>query len=150
MLDPDDEQIIREAKEGGAVMVTWDRVVREAAGGLTPYEAMDMALVEGKGTPEAKAGLSQLRSLSPQELTSMADAGNKTFQLFQRTIIVDSLAAKKIRNLRVNERYSWRAVARYWAKSFGAPWGSNQLAGMVLCEKAAKLLGENFMHQPWN
>jgi predicted nucleic acid-binding protein len=43
MLDPDDEQIMKDAKEGGAVLITWDRVLRDAAGGLTPYEALDMA-----------------------------------------------------------------------------------------------------------
>ncbi len=47
MLDPDDEEIIKEAKEGGAIMVTWDRVVRYAAGGLTPYEVLDMAQSSG-------------------------------------------------------------------------------------------------------
>jgi hypothetical protein len=43
MLDPDDEQVIKYAKEGGCVLVTWDWVLQETAGGLTPYEALDKA-----------------------------------------------------------------------------------------------------------
>ena len=150
MIDPDDEQILKDAKEGGAVMVTWDRVLRDAAGGLTPYKALDMAKAEGKGTKEAQTEVSRLRSLSRQELTALADAGNKTFQAFREHIIVDSLLAEIIRHLRVNEQYSWRAIARYWSEKLRAPWGGNQLAGMVLCEKAAKVTGEDFLKPPWN
>lgn len=46
MLDPDDEQVLKDAKEGGCVLVTWNRVLLEAAGGLTPYEALDKAKAE--------------------------------------------------------------------------------------------------------
>jgi len=150
MLDPDDEQIIKEAREGGAVMVTWDRVLRDAAGGLTPYEVLDMGLAEGGGTKEGQAEISRLRSLSPAELSAMMEAGNKTYQLFRQKIKVDELAAKMIRILRVNKEYSWRAIARHCSRALKAPFGGNQLAGMVICEKAAKLLGEDFMAPPWN
>lgn len=149
-LDPDDKQIIKDAKDGGAIMVTWDRVVRQAAGGLTPYEAMDKALAEGKGTPEARADVSRLRQLKPADLSAMAEAGNKTYELFREKLEVNELGARLIRHLRVEEDYSWRAVARYISRTLKAPWGSNQLAGMVLCEKAAKALGEDFLKPPWN
>lgn len=87
MLDPDDEQVIKDAKEGGAILVTWDRVLRQAAGGITPYETLDMAITEGKGSTDAQAEVSRLRKLSPEDLTALRDAGNKTYQLFRQKLI---------------------------------------------------------------
>ena len=150
MIDPDDEQIIKDAKDGGAVLVTWDRVLRQAAGGLTPYEAMDKAIAEGNGTKKAQAEVSRLRKLSPADLTALADAGNKTCELFRQKLEVDELGAKLIRHLRVDKEYSWRAISRHCSRYLKAPFGGNQLAGMAICEKAAKALGEDFMQPPWN
>ncbi len=150
MLDRDDEQIIKDAKQGGAVLVTWDRVVRLAAGGITPYEALNQAKAAGTGTKEAQAEVSRLHTLTPAELTVMADAGNKTYQYFCQYIEVSPGLAKLIRQLRVERDYSWRTVARFCSEVWHAPWGGNQLAGMVICEKAAKLLGEDFLQPPWN
>lgn len=150
MLDPDDEQIVKDAKEGGGVLVTWDKVVREAAGGMTPYEALEMAKTEGEGPPAAQAEVSRLLTLKPEDLTSLSEAADKTAQVFREHIVVDSLSAEVIRHLRVHENYSWRAIARHFSERLQAPWGSNQLAGMALCEKAAKVTGENFLEPPWN
>lgn len=150
MLDRDDEQVIKDAKEGGAILVTWDRVLRLAASGITPYEALDQAKAAGTGTKEAQAEVSRLHTLTPAELTIMADAGNKTYQSFRQHIKVSPGLAKLIRQLRVERDYSWRTVARFYSKVWRAPWGGNQLAGMVICEKAAKLLGEDFLQPPWN
>jgi hypothetical protein len=150
MLDPDDEQIIKDAKDGGAVLVTWDRVVRLAAGGITPYEALDQAKAADTGTKEAQAEVSRLRKLAPTDLTVLAQEGNKTREYFSRYIEVNSETAKLVRRLRVGKDCSWRAVARFWSLLWGAPWGGNQIAGMVICDKAAKLLGEDFMKPPWN
>lgn len=152
MLDPDDEQIIRDCKAGGVVLVTWDRVVREAAGGLTPIEIMQQAREEApaEASPEAKAELDRLIRLTPEELTVMADGANKTYQLFDKYIRLDIPSAKVVRHLRVTQGFSWRAVARRCALLWKAPWGANQLAGMAICQKAGKLLGENFLKEPWN
>ena len=150
MLDPDDKQVIKDAKDGGAVLVTWDRVVRQEAGAITPYEALDQARAAGTGTKEAQAEVSRLRSLTPADLTSLADAGDKTCEHFRRYIKVGKGAANFVRQLRVDKNFSWRSVARYYSLVWDAPWGGNQLAGMVICEKAAKLLGEDFMRPPWN
>ncbi len=150
MLDRDDEKVIKDAKDAGAIMVTWDRVVRQAAGGITPYECLDKAIVEGKGTPEAKAEISRLRTLSPAELTVLRDNGDKTTQLFRRYIRVTALEARLIRILRVQKGYSWRAIARHCSRAWKAPWGGNQLAGIVICDKAANALGEDFLQPPWN
>lgn len=150
MLDPDDEQVIKDAEEGAAVLVTWDRVVRLAAGGITPYEALDKAIAEGKGTPSAQAEVSRLRKLTPAQLTVMVDGANKTWEHFRQHIAVNRGNAKLIRQLRVGRDYSWRAVARFCSVLWGAPWGGNQIAGLVICDKAAKLLGEDFLQPPWN
>ena len=150
MLDPDDEQVIKECKAAGAILITWDRVVRLAAGGVTPYEALDQAIAAGTGTSEAQAEVSRLRKLTPAELTVMGDAANKTHEYFHRRIEVGREMARMIRHLRVEKDYSWRAVARACSVAWGEDWGANQLAGMALCEKAAKLLGEDFLQPPWN
>lgn len=58
--------------------------------------------------------------------------------------------AKFVRKLRVEEGYTWRAVASACNKEWNGNWGSNQLAGMDICEAAAKHFNENFMQDPWN
>jgi len=64
--------------------------------------------------------------------------------------------AEFVRKLRVDERYSWRAVARRcygnhrfrdWSK-WDPP--SNQIMGMALCERAAVMYGEDYEKEPWN
>ena len=150
MLDQDDRQVIKEAHDGGAVLVTWDRVLRQAAGGMTPYEAFDIAKAEGKGTPAAQSEVSRLRQLTPRDLTILAEKGNETYKTFERHISLTKEQAKLIRQLRVEKNLSWRAIARYHSIVWSAPWGGNQIAGMVICEKAALLLGEDFMKPPWN
>mgnify|MGYP001579972772 CR=1 FL=1 len=152
MLDPDDEQIIKDCKDGGCVLVTWDRVVRKEAGGLTPYEVMEKAPEEAppEAPAEAKAEVNRLLRLTPEQLTIMADGADKTHQLFNKHIHLEVASARLIKQLRVEEDFSWRAVARWCAMRWKAPWGGNQIAGMVICEKAAKLLGEDFLKEPWN
>jgi len=151
MLDRDDEQIVKDAKEAGAVIVTWDRVLREAAGGITPYEALDKAQAEGRGNPEAQAELSRLRTLSPRDLSVLCESADKTLQMFREELgEPDELFAKMVRVLRVQKGYSWRAIARHCSEYWEAPFGANQIAGMVICEKAAAALGEDFMQPPWN
>ena len=154
MLDPDDEQIIQDCKAAGAVFVTFDRVTREAAGaiGMTPYEVMQKAKEEAPADtpPEAIANLDRLIQLTPEKLTAMAEAGKQNQELFEKHIRLDTPRAKLVRHLRVTQSFSWRAVARRCALLWEAPWGANQLAGMALCEKAAKLLGEDFLKEPWN
>ena len=155
MLDPDDEQVIKDCKAGGGVLVTWDRVLREAAGGLTPIEVMQQVMQQAReetpeAPPEAKAELDRLLRLSPEQLTVMADGANETWERFNQHIRLDKPRAKVVRHLRVMQGFSWRAVARRCALLWKAPWGGNQIAGMVICEQAAKMLGEDFMKEPWN
>jgi len=150
MLDKDDRKVIKESKNAGAVLVTLDRVLREEAKGLTPQEVLAKAETEGKGTPEAMANISHLRQLTPRDLTVLAEKGNETSKLFERYISISKEQAHLVRQLRVEKNFSWRAVARYHSIVWSGPWGGNQIAGMVICEKAALLLGEDFMKPPWN
>lgn len=65
--------------------------------------------------------------------------------------------ADVVRRLRIDEGYSWRAVAHachelkwwppdeYWDRVPSA-----QPMGMALCEVAAGFFGENYMEPPWN
>jgi hypothetical protein len=68
------------------------------------------------------------------------------------TPLTDDLAAM-VRRLRVEEAYSWRAIARQIATHLGmrdAWWAGNQPAGMSICDAAARSFGEDFTEEPWN
>ena len=132
------------------MLVTWDRVVREAAGGITPYEAMDAAKAETAGTSQDTRELDRLLTLSPRDLTILSNDANKTYEHFRQRITISEEAASLIRVLRVDKDYSWRAVARFCSTIWRGGWEANQLAGMVICEKAAKMCEEDFMEPPWN
>lgn len=58
--------------------------------------------------------------------------------------------AMQIRAWRVDEDFSWRAVAQAASELWGSAYGSNQLYGEDLCAAAARLLGENPSREPWN
>ncbi|WP_405987379.1 hypothetical protein [Streptomyces sp. NBC_00872] len=58
--------------------------------------------------------------------------------------------AVQVRTWRVDEEFSWRAVAQAASDLWGSGWGSNQLFGEDLCVAAAKVLGEDPHQEPWN
>ena len=150
MLDPTDHELIKQAADAGAVLVTWDRVMRAEPGVVSPYEAMDKALEESTASSEDLKEVDRLRQLSPRELTSLTEDANKTYELFRQQIAIPEEVAVLIRHLRVNRDYSWRAIARFCSDNWEGAWESNQLAGMVICEKAARMSEEDFMEPPWN
>ena len=49
--------------------------------------------------------------------------------------------AEFVRKLRIDEGYTFRAVAAACAEEWGATWGSNQFIGEDLCRAAAEILG---------
>lgn len=57
-----------------------------------------------------------------------------------------------VHELRVNEMYSWRNVAQACWDRFDGGWAPpyNQVMGMAMCERAAFLLGEDYLEDPWN
>lgn len=52
--------------------------------------------------------------------------------------------AEYVRMLRVDQGYTYRALAAACSASWGANWGSNQLIGEDLWRAAAKMLGLAF------
>ncbi len=57
-----------------------------------------------------------------------------------------------IKKFRVEKNGTWRAVARMAAEKWPKKnyCNGNQIEGMILCEEAAKKLGENPYKNPWN
>jgi hypothetical protein len=58
--------------------------------------------------------------------------------------------ARQVRQWRVDEDCTWRAVAARADEAWGTTWNGNQLYGMALCEHSARLLNENPAAEPWN
>ena len=58
--------------------------------------------------------------------------------------------ARQVRQWRVDQECTWRAVAAHADAAWGTDWKGNQLYGMELCERSAHLLGENPNAEPWN
>jgi hypothetical protein len=57
--------------------------------------------------------------------------------------------AQFIKNLRVVEGYSWRAVARDYSEKYMEEKTTNQILGINLCTSAMRLLGET-VEDDWN
>lgn len=85
------------------------------------------------------------------ELAQAAQATHDTFLSEVAELITDERAAF-VRKLRVEEGYSWRAVAEACYLEWNGDWQppSNQLMGMALCEHAANHYGEHYMDDTWN
>lgn len=84
-------------------------------------------------------------SLTVPQLMALGYAADNTKNYF------DSVAkwmhiewAWKIREARVQKHMTWRSIA---AEFFHDP---NQLLGMALCDRAAKMCGEDYAKDPWN
>lgn len=91
-------------------------------------------------------------------LTELAKAATLVHDTARKHLdaFIDEGKARYVRRLRVDDSYSWRAVAMacYYAWE-GAGWRSwappdNQLIGMAICESAAAQLGEDAYETPWN
>ena len=106
----------------------------------------DRALVR-----EAETGEGGIAITSVEQLLELAPAVRATKQFYQdevASMTVDQ--ATFVRQLRVDHEYTWRAVARACAAAWQTEWGSNQFAGIAICERAAALLGERPYRPPWN
>lgn len=57
-----------------------------------------------------------------------------------------------VRALRVEQNYSWRAVAETCHRAWRGDWlpASNQVIGMGICGAAARVFGEDAGLPPWN
>lgn len=147
-LDATDLEILREASQNGRFHV---RVIniQEA---LEEMEKAEPEKYRGfKETMEQRAG----RPLTFDDLAELGRKADDRIQEFTKIAADMSLGqAAQVRHWRVDGHMTWRAMARaaYLEGWFQRSWKplSNQLMGMALVEKAAKLFGENFRREPWN
>jgi hypothetical protein len=117
---------------------------------------LDPTDVEILESAKSREGLITIKSV--EELKELIKAASERFEAY--TLFVTEHMTKEqaefVRKLRVDEGYSWRAVARRcygnhrfrdWPK-WGPP--SNQIMGMALCQRAAEMFGEDYQKPPWN
>ena len=135
--------------EEDITFVTNDQTIHRK-GKLDPT---DMEILKSAKTGE---GLITIKSM--EEIEELGKAACEKFDAY-RTFVSQHMTkeqAEFVRKLRVDESYSWRAVARrcYGNRRFlgWLKWDppSNQLMGMSLCERAAEIHGEDYQKPPWN
>jgi hypothetical protein len=99
----------------------------------------------------ARTGQGLIRIESADQLAALAEAAQTARAAFdERFATMTPQQARFVRQLRVDGEYTWRAVAETCAIEWDGDWGSNQLAGMALCARAADHFGEDYMTSPWN
>jgi len=136
------------SEDENITFVTDDRGIHKK-GKLDPT---DMEILQSAKTGE---GLITIKSV--EELEELGRAACEKFDAYN--LFVNEHMTKEqaefIRKLRVDERYSWRAVARACYNQRWPGWlkwdpPSNQIMGMSLCKRAAEMFEENYMKPPWN
>jgi hypothetical protein len=84
--------------------------------------------------------------LTPETLQQLREQGQQKYALYKSMIrsMMKLTRAEFARDLRKNQKMSWRAIAaRCWTEWQGT-WAppTNQLAGMAICEIASEILDE--------
>ncbi len=137
------------SEDENITFVTDDREIHRK-GKLDPT---DMEILK---SVESGEGLLTIKSV--EELEELGKAACETFDAY-RLFVREHMTREQagfVRKLRVDEGYSWRAVARRcygnhrfrdWLK-WDPP--SNQIMGMSLCQRAAEMHGEDYQRPPWN
>lgn len=100
-----------------------------------------------------KTGEGMITIKSVEQLQEMAKQAAERFEEFKELCSpMEPWQARIVRVLRVEKNCSWRAVAEVYHKLGWGKWSppSNQIMGIALCERAARLLGENYEEPPWN
>lgn len=146
--DPTDDAIL----VPGALVLT----LSEAIAHLREHGHADTAAELEQQVPDPDAPGRLYMKVGPEDLGELAAAGNETMHVFQIqavALVSGMRRARWISDLRCGKRYSWRAVAaecyRTWLARSWTP-SNNQLMGIALCERAAKLLGDDPHVMPWN
>lgn len=92
---------------------------------------------------------------SEKELRELLAAVRETHDYYEKLIrpLVNADRAKRIREIRVDQKQSYRVLAGILHMEWGreACWTpvTNQIAGVVLCELAAVAMGEEESNYPW-
>lgn len=92
--------------------------------------------------------------LNEEQLGLLGKAACATWDHFQEQYAswVTYERAADVRRWRTEEDCTWRRIAEQAHTAWSGTWEppSNQIAGMVLCDAAARHFGENYMEEPWN
>jgi hypothetical protein len=143
VLDPVDKEVLKQAGGGKRAII------------VTPEEFSDLSakLPKGGFSPPAPHN-PQLHKLTPEDMEVLGREGAAVVKHFQqearRLLKADERKAAFVRRLRVDQRLTWRAIARACSTAWKTDWESNQLAGMAVCECAAEWFLEDYMKPPWN
>lgn len=128
----------KEKEEEKPVFVTGDTAIHKK-GKLDPT---DLEILKQTQTGEG------LIKLTPETLKSLAEGLVATFDHYKEMAIkcMTDEQAEVVRKLRVDEHYSWRAVARACYDQSWVGWEqwnppSSQPMGMALTERAEEILG---------
>jgi len=131
--------------------VTEDKAIRDARK-RTKLGSGDREVLESLKTGERLVEIT-----SVEQFMAIGKALAATFEYFQgvcREKMTHDQAIF-IRSLRVDQGYSWRAVAEACHEKNWEGWErwdppSSQPMGMALCELAAEFFNENYREPPWN
>jgi hypothetical protein len=157
-LDPTDEEIMRQAANGGKVFHMNSEealaMVEAQKAGAAPQRRFSAVQREVKRTamPPPAGANDKLIELDAEQIHDLVGASAETWAYFRseaRRLMTDDRAAY-VRRLRVDRKYTWRSVARACSNAWRLDWGSNQIAGMSICEAAAERLFEHYRKPPWN
>jgi hypothetical protein len=118
---------------------------------MSTIDPIDKELLSGTVTTK------DLTDISDKEFLELQKVAQRTVDIFEALClkIVTPERAARIKELRVVEGYSWRAVARQCHEEFEghleAEWypESNQLMGVALCNRACELLSEDPSGEDW-
>ena len=151
-LDPTDEAILKEAAQGGELIIMNETQALEAMKKEEPekFNAYQKDQEKQFGRP-----------LTMAEMIKLSQQADKRWVVYHRYVelMMTKDQAIQIRAWRINEHFSWRAIAR---AAFGLVVGnrwqkwrvweppSNQIMGMALCHRAAEFFDENDREPPWN
>lgn len=161
------------------VFVTWDarmkdgvwhpddyktfpsHIPREQVLVLTPVEAIEAvraAVASGEGTlmqtvspddpPRPPEGMVEV---TPELFEEFRAAAGDQSHLYEHVFkSMPREMAEWVRKLRVEQRKTWRFVADEVSTRFHFDFGSDQIAGVAICDAAASVFGEDFLAEPWN
>jgi hypothetical protein len=155
LLDPTDEAQLLGMTEVISTRQLLEREYRRSQGPAAG-EVMEYAVAADRVATEPLVEvLPGWKELSPASIHTLAQQGRDVHRQLLASISkqMTPALANLVRGLRVEEGFSWRAVARFVHDGGLARWPhrpDNQLAGMALCAAAAREFGEDYMAPPWN
>ena len=148
-LDDVDRDILREASHDGKlkVRVMNVREMLESMKNEEPQKFKKLKQHIGKQYGHVIKSMDEFEAIC-----SAADGRFKEFEEVSKAMTLSQ--ACQIRVWRIQDRMTWRAVARaaYRDGFFQRQWHppSNQLLGIALCNKASRFWGEKATEPPWN